>query len=137
MLATILPRRNIMSTAYQVFVAPLLANLGSPPRDPTWGRYLAPKTPTEIEIQNTPDVRIRTRRVFTSRSGPAAAQFVVGDGEDISLTKEELVKGKGKEWQVYQVWESDAGKEGKAKGCDLVLLHGMLLTLNIESKAIT
>ena len=124
-----------MSVLKEVFVTPALSLVGITPPDPTFGRYLAPTSAYEFVVIDTlPNVSVRRRRVFTS---PGNGGFVkVGEGEDVNLTQAELDSARGKSWSYYQIWESSSeeAKVGKAKGCDLVLLHGELTNLSLLLK---
>jgi len=108
----------------EIFLVPLLHNLNLyTPADPTYGRYLLPISPAELDLEKDPAVRVRLRRVFVNYTGDGTEK---GDcGEDVQLNAHEVETDIGKEWIFYKVWECDVGKGGVGDGCDLVMLHGL------------
>ncbi|KAG8905877.1 hypothetical protein FRB99_008088 [Tulasnella sp. 403] len=111
---------NSFEIAYQVFLAPFLAQCGLYlSLDPTWGRYLLPAVKYETELETQPHITARDRRVFISPTGQ------VLEGEDVKLVPSELEGVKHRQWIYYKVWESDESSGPRpAQGCDLVILHG-------------
>ncbi|KAF8578752.1 alpha/beta-hydrolase [Ramaria rubella] len=100
-----------MSTIMDVFIKPLLTNLGLyTPTDPTHGRYLLETSPYEAEPEKDKDILVTSRRVFLES----------GKGENVKLTQEELDSSRKKEWIYYKVWE-----KGPGNNCDVVVLHGL------------
>lgn len=105
----------------EIFLIPLLHGLNLyTPNDPTFGRYLQPISPYELELEKDPYVKVRMRRVFINSGRPEE----IDCGEDVQLTEREVETGAGKEWIFYKVWECESGKGGIGDGCDLVMLHG-------------
>lgn len=92
----------------------------SKPADTTYGRYLLKPHFREIDFANDKVLapQIRRRRVFINKDGSN------GEGEDVSVTEEELKRAKRKKWIYYEVWTSDKGKGGPGEGCDIVGIHG-------------
>jgi hypothetical protein len=100
-----------MSTLLNVFVLPLLSNLGLyKPRDPTYGRYLIDRSPYEATLEADQEIRVTSRRVFLEKNGK---------GEEVNLTQNELDSARGKDWIYYKIWE-----KGNGNNCDVVMLHG-------------
>ncbi|KDQ13990.1 hypothetical protein BOTBODRAFT_33102 [Botryobasidium botryosum FD-172 SS1] len=110
----------------EIFLVPLLNNLNLyTPTDPTYGRYLLPQSPAELELERDPAVKVRSRRVFVNYTGDGTGK---GDwGEDVQLSAREVETGVGKEWLFYKVWECDGDvRRGEVgDGCDLVMIHGL------------
>ncbi|KAF8338157.1 Alpha/Beta hydrolase protein [Cantharellus anzutake] len=117
-----------MALINEVVLVPLLSKFGIRPADPTFGRYLLHDTEEEKKhISSHSHISIRQRRVFISPSNEPGVFVKVGKGEDVELKEHELADARGKEWIFYKVWvsESEEAKKGKARGCDLVVSHGM------------
>ncbi|KAF8315833.1 alpha/beta-hydrolase [Clavulina sp. PMI_390] len=140
-----------MGAFYEVVGAPLLSILGIYPKDGTFGRYLLPPSPLQLDIESRPNMETRTRRVFYKAAskpsttvkgfgkteptaplpavGDASLQdyIVVQEGEDVTLTAAELRSGQGRNWVVYKTYELNTpeARAGKGRGCDVVLIHGM------------
>ncbi|KAG9004688.1 hypothetical protein FRB93_010178 [Tulasnella sp. JGI-2019a] len=110
----------MLAATYQIFIAPLVERVHAP-ADPTYGRYLLPLSPFEAALAADTELcaDIRRRRVFIEVDGS------IGSGEDITFTKTDLKRGRGKKWVHYQVWTSSQGEKGVAAGCDIVLVHGL------------
>jgi hypothetical protein len=118
-----------MSVLRDVIVSPLLSTVGIFPPDPTFGRYLMEPSEEESKyLFSNPDIRVRTRRVFITRSSLKGVYVDVGEGQDVKCTADELQKVGGKEWIFYRTVELDTPEaaQAKARGSDLVLLHGLL-----------
>lgn len=96
-----------------VFFYPFLENLGlyTPP-DPTYGRYLFDAYGREKDLEADTEIQVKQRRVFVDKG-----HFL--RGEDVTLTQEELERGKGKEWVYYKVWQ-----KGPGNGSDVIFIHG-------------
>ena len=126
-----------MAVFKEVVLTPLLSRVGIHPADPTFGRYLLPDTDEEIKhISSHSHISTRQRRVYISPSSETGVFVNVGKGEDVKLTDEELKEARGKEWIFYKVWvsETETAKNGKARGCDLIVSHGKSLSILFFAK---
>lgn len=137
-----------MGVLYEVVIAPVLAKFGISPRDPTFGRYRLPPSQAEVEFEAQTHVTTRSRRVFFTNSNVSsikikgypkstieapevgnASQYnyiEVQEGEDVSLTSKELVRGRGRQWIFYKIYENNTpdARKGKGYGCDILFSHG-------------
>ncbi|KAF9506660.1 hypothetical protein BS47DRAFT_1352545 [Hydnum rufescens UP504] len=116
-----------MSVLRDVIISPLLSTVGIFPPDPTFGRYVMEPSEEESKyLFSNPALRVRMRRVFITRSSRKGVDVGIGEGQDVKCTADELQNVGGKEWIFYRTVELDTPEaaQAKARGSDLVLLHG-------------